>query len=279
MEVLWDYRVVLDLFLGGVGIGTFLFGTILYYVDPQKYECIVRKSWIVSPFFIIIGLILLLTELGRPENILKAIFNTNISSVMSIGMFLQGICVLLMVLMVIKLLSSKVLDISKTLIYLTSAFAGLVGIYHGFLLTGIVRTAWTDSIPSIFFISSILAGASLVILISLNNEVFNDFSNKLKLPAIFNFVLTLQVIAIFSWVYSLAIKGAQSKVVYNELMSTFGAEFWLFIIVGIVIPLAIFTMMLIKKVDSKAMFTTATICIIAGSFFIKHIVIYLGQMV
>ncbi len=62
-------------------------------------------------------------------------------------------------------------------------------------------------------------------------------------------------------------------------MSTFGAELWLFIIVGIVVPLVIFTMMLTKKVGSKAMFTTATICIIAGSFFIKHIVIYLGQMV
>lgn len=279
MEVLWDFRVVFDLFLGGVGIGAFLFATILFFLDSSKYENIIKKSWIIAPFFIIVGLILLLTELGRPLNVIKALFNTNMSSVMSIGMFLQGICVVLMLILVIKLISTKVEQMSKFLVYLTAAFSGLVGLYHGFLLTGTERIAWTDSIPSIFFISSILAGASLSILISLKDDVFLEFSKNIKLPAVFNIFLTLQCIAIFSWVYSLTLRGAESKVAYEELMSSFGSEFWLLLFVGIIIPLIIFSMMLIKKVETKAMFTIASLCIIAGSFFVKHIVVYLGQMV
>ncbi len=279
MHALWDYRVVLDLFLGGVGIGAFLFATILYAVDAQKFKKGIRNSWIISPILIILGLVLLLTELGRPLNVIKAIYNTNASSVMSIGLFLQGICVALMLFIVLKLFSSKVEEISKPLVYLTGVFAGLVGIYHGFLLTGIERIAWTDSIPSIFFISSILAGSSLATVLAVSDEGYKELMTKFKLPAVFNFVLTLQVISIFSWVYSLAIRGSETKVAYLELMNSFGGAFWLFVLVGIVLPLVIFTSMLMKKVESKAVFTLATVCIIVGSLTIKYVVVYLGQMV
>lgn len=279
MEILWDYRVVLDLFLGGVGIGTFLFATILYIIDSEKFQKGIKRSWIISPILIILGLILLLTELGRPFNVIKAIYNTNGTSVMSIGMFLQGICVSLMLLIVVKLFTSKIKEISKALIYLTGLFAGLVGIYHGFLLTGIERIAWTDSIPSIFFISSILAGSSLATILAVSDEGYKELVTKLRLPIIFNIVLILQVVSIFSWVYSLAIRGAETKLVYSELMTTFGSSFWLFVIVGLIIPIILFTIMLLKKIETKAIFTTATLCIITGSLVIKYIVVYIGQMV
>ena len=279
MEILWDYRVVLDLFLGGVGIGTFLFATILYVIDSEKFEKGIIRSWIISPILIILGLVLLLTELGRPLNVIKAVYNTNSTSVMSIGMFLQGICVALMLFIVLKLFTSKINQISKALIFATGLFAGFVGIYHGFLLTGIERIAWTDSIPSIFFISSILAGSSLVTILTIDGEKNKELISKLKLPIVFNIILSLQVVSIFSWVYSLAIRGAETKLVYSELMTTFGAAFWLFVIVGLIIPIILFTIMLLKKIETKIMFTTASLCIITGSLVIKYIVVYIGQMV
>ena len=38
MHLLWDIRVVLDLFLGGIGIGAFVLASILYTIDYQKYK-------------------------------------------------------------------------------------------------------------------------------------------------------------------------------------------------------------------------------------------------
>ena len=32
MELLWDIRVSLDVFLGGLGVGAFIFGAILFYI-------------------------------------------------------------------------------------------------------------------------------------------------------------------------------------------------------------------------------------------------------
>ena len=134
MEILWDYRVVLDLFLGGAGIGIFLLGAVLFYIDSRKYELIIKKSWIIAPIFIIAGLLLLMTELGRPMNVIKTIVYVNPTSFMSIGIFLQGIAILLLLLVALKASGTKMESIPKPLVYSAAVFAGLVGFYHGFLV-------------------------------------------------------------------------------------------------------------------------------------------------
>jgi len=280
MEILWDYRVVLDLFLGGVGIGTFLLGAVLFYIDSNKYESIIKKSWIIAPLFIIAGLLLLMTELGRPMNVIKTLIYVNPTSFMSIGIFLQGITVLLMLLVALRVLSTKAEFVSKPLVYFGAMFAGLVGLYHGFLLTGIERSPWNDSVPVIFFLSSILAGASISLLLSYKSEAFTEAIERLKLPMIFNVALTLLLVATISWAYSLMLNDAESKVSFALLMSDFSSVFWLLtVLVGMVLPIILFTMTIMKKIDIKAVFLPAALSIVVGSFFLKYLFVYLGQAV
>lgn len=279
MDVLWDYRVVLDVFLGGVGISAFLFATILFFIDAQKYVNVIKKSWIISPILIIAGLLLLLTELGRPLSVIKAAFNTNFSSVMSIGMFLQGICVALMLFIVLKLFTSKIETISKPLVIVTSILAGLIGVYHGCLFTGIDRAAWTDSIPTMFFISSILSGMALVVIMNLNDKGFSSLKNKYTLPLVFNGFIVIQAVTLFSWVYTLSLKTIATKEVYAQLMSSYCTEFLVFIILGLVIPALVFITMLVKKSYCKGSYILACLSLLVGSVVLKYIVVYLGQMV
>lgn len=278
MEVLWDNRVVLDLFLGGAGIGAFLFGAVLFYLNPMQYESIIKKSWVISPILIILGLLILITELGRPSNVIQMLFNANTTSFMSIGVYLQGICVLLMLIVIMNI--KNILEISKPIIYITSMFAVLVGLYHGFLLTGMEKTVWNSSIPLIFLLSSIVAGTSVSLLLSLTSEDVTKAVENLKLPLILNSLLTLQLVAVLSWVYSLSTSSVEAKAAYLVLMNSYGTELWLFVIlIGIIAPLAIFTLSMMKKVEAKSIILPATLCILAGSFFIKHLVVYFGQMV
>jgi len=280
MGILWDYRVVLDLFLGGVSIGIFLLGAVLFYIDSKKYELIIKKSWIIAPIFIIVGLLLLMTELGRPMNVIKTIVYVNPTSFMSIGIFLQGIAILLLLLVALKALGTKMESISKPLVYSAAVFAGLVGFYHGFLLTGIGREPWTNSVPMIFFLSSILAGASISLLISYKSEAFDEAVEKLKIPMIFNAILTLLLVAVFAWAYSLTLNNAEAKISYELLMSNFSSIFWLLtILVGMVLPLILFTMTIMKKIDIKTAFVPAALSIVVGSFFLKYLFVYLGQAV
>ena len=278
MEILWDYRVVLDLFLGGVGIGAFLFGAILFYINASQYESIIKKSWLISPVLIILGLLILITELGRPFNIVKALISTNPTSFMSIGIYLQGICLILMLLILIKL--KNISEISKSLVYLAAAFAGLVGLYHGFLLTGMGNIVWNSSVPLIFFLSSIIAGTSLSLVISSTSDGYKKAIESLKLPLIFNAMLTLQLVAIFSWIYALTSRNTQANAAYAVLMSSYSMELWILVIlIGIIVPLAMFTLTMMKKVEVKSIFLPTALCILVGSFFLKHLVVYFGQMV
>ncbi len=278
MDLLWDVRVSLDLFLGGLGVGAFLVGAVLYSMDAKLYESIIKKAFIIAPILVIAGLVLLLTELGRPLNVIKTLYAINPTSFMSIGIFLQSAFVAVALFIAFGIITKGAEGICTKFIYIGATLAGLVGLYHGFLLTGISKEPWNNAIPIIFFISSILAGSSLVFLLNLSQ--LDTVLQKFKIPVIVNMVLTLELAAIFAWVYNLALTTASSKHAYDVLMGSFGLEFWgLSIVVGLVIPLALLTMVILGKTTLKAVALPTFATMVIGSFFLKNLVVYLGQAV
>ena len=278
MDLLWDVRVSLDLFLGGLGVGAFLVGAVLYYMDAKTYEGVIKKAFIIAPVLVIAGLLLLLTELGRPLNVIKTLYAINPTSFMSIGIFLQSAFVAVALLIAFSILTKGAEGISAKFVYVGATLAGLVGLYHGLLLTGISIEPWNNAIPIIFFISSILAGSSLVFLLNLSE--LDTVLQKYKIPVIINMILTLELAAIFAWVYNLALTTASSKHAYDVLMGSFGLEFWgLSIVVGLLIPLALLTMVILGKTTLKAVALPTFATMVIGSFFLKNLVVYLGQAV
>lgn len=274
--LLWDIRVSLDLFLGGLGVGAFLMGAVLYYIDAKAYDAVIKKALVVAPLLVMAGLLLLLTELGRPLNVIKTLYAINPTSFMSIGIFLQSAFVAISLFIAFTVLTKGASELCSKVVYAGAILAGLVGLYHGFLLSGIAKEPWNNAIPVIFFISSILSGSTLVLLLSGNAE---EVSTKFKLPIIINMILTLELAAIFGWVYNLALNTAASKHIYDVLMASFGLEFWgLSIVVGLIVPLTLFTLVLLGKTSFKAVFVPASIAIVIGSFFLKNLVVYLGQV-
>ena len=278
MDLLWDVRVSLDLFLGGLGVGAFLVGAVLYYMDAKTYEGVIKKAFIIAPVLVIAGLLLLLTELGRPLNVIKTLYAINPTSFMSIGIFLQSAFVAVALLIAFSILTKGAEGISAKFVYVGATLAGLVGLYHGLLLTGISIEPWNNAIPVIFFISSILAGSSLVFLLNLSE--LDTVLQKFKIPVIINMILTLELAAIFAWVYNLALTTASTKHAYDVLMGSFGLEFWgLSIVVGLLIPLALLTMVILGKTTLKAVALPTFATMVIGSFFLKNLVVYLGQAV
>lgn len=276
MYLLWDIRVSLDLFLGGLGVGAFLMGAVLYYIDAKAYDAVIKKALVVAPLLVMAGLLLLLTELGRPLNVIKTLYAINPTSFMSIGIFLQSAFVGVALFIAFTVLTKGASELCSKVVYAGAILAGLVGLYHGLLLSGIAKEPWNNAIPVIFFISSILSGSTLTLLLSGNAE---EVSTKFKLPIIINMILTLELATIFGWVYNLALNTASSKHIYDVLMASFGLEFWgLSIVVGLIAPLTLFTLVLLGKTSFKAVFVPASIAIVIGSFFLKNLVVYLGQV-
>ncbi len=278
MSVLWDIRVSLDLFLGGIGIGAFLLGALLYYVDSEAYGSFIKKAFLIAPIAVIAGLLLLMTELGRPFNVIKTLYEVNPTSFMSLGIFLQSGFILVALVLAFLAVTKGAETLSGPVVYFGAVLAGLVGLYHGFLLTGISIEPWNNAIPVVFFVSSLLAGASL--LLCLNLGQLDDLATKLKLPLVMNLILTLELAAVLAWAYNLALTSDSSKHAYEVLMQSFGMQFWgISILLGLVVPLGLFTLALFKKASFKSVFVPASVAMIAGSFFLKNLVVYLGQSI
>ncbi|MBN2964945.1 polysulfide reductase NrfD [Sulfurospirillum sp. T05] len=278
MELLWDVRVSLDVFLGGLGVGAFIFGAILFYMGSQKYASTIKKAMVIAPVLVIAGLLLLLTELGRPLNIIMTAIHINPTSVMSIGIFLQGIFTALAVWIAFLALTKGVEAVSSTLMYVGATLAGLIGFYHGMLLAGIGIEPWNGAIPVMFMVSSMLGGAMVALLLAFGSDEFDAILENFKVAVIGNALITLNLAIIVAWIYSLALNDLASKTMYSTLFGSFGMELFI-AIAGLVIPLVLFTMALMKKATLKSVVIPASVLFLVGSFVLKNLIVYLGQAV
>lgn len=278
MHLLWDVRVSLDVFLGGLGVGAFIFGAILFYMGSQTYANTIKKAMVIAPVLVIAGLLLLLSELGRPLNVIKTVVAINPTSVMSLGIFLQGLFVAISALVAIIVMTKGVEALTSKLMYIGGIFAGVIGFYHGMLLAGIGIEPWNGAIPVMFFASSMLGGAFLALLLSYGSDEFDKIVENFKVAVVANSLITLNLVIILAWMYSLALNDASSKAMFDALMGKFGMELLLSFL-GLIIPLILFTMVLMKKASIKAITLPAGVILLVGGFVLKNLIVYLGQAV
>ncbi|MDG7035434.1 MAG: polysulfide reductase NrfD, partial [Nitrososphaerota archaeon] len=77
-QTVWGARVAIDLFLGGVGGGIFVAYALFSLLNPSIYH-VVNSVSALSAIFVILGLLVLTSEVGRPMNSMKVINNLKTS--------------------------------------------------------------------------------------------------------------------------------------------------------------------------------------------------------
>ncbi|WP_019156628.1 NrfD/PsrC family molybdoenzyme membrane anchor subunit [Robertmurraya massiliosenegalensis] len=299
-HALWDYRVALDLFLGGVGVGIFLLSAYFSFIKKESAFVITRIGFFLSPVLVGLGVLALMTELGKPFRMFSTFINVNPTSVTSWGGFLQFIFIILAFVAFFLVFRNKreafASPVFKGIVIAGSVFALAVGIYHGTLLMSLGQPGWANGlIPVMFLVSSLLCGSSIVMLIeafmtkSLNSEArqaykeiaaasegFLSFSySKLLLS-----LVVVQSILVITWRISIFSAGTDAIYAYQNLIEYFGAYWWaLAVVLGLVIPLVISAFYFVKKQSmnlySALMFT---VVVLVGSYAFKHIILYSGQI-
>jgi len=86
-EVAWGGLIAIYLFLAGIAGGAFLTAS-LTDLFSKRYPKVIRSGAYIAVVSIIIGLGLLVVDLGRPLSFWKLLLNVNMGSVMSIGVFI-----------------------------------------------------------------------------------------------------------------------------------------------------------------------------------------------
>ena len=302
VHVTWDYRVAIDLFLGGVGVGVFLLAAYLYYVSKDRFWRVIKLGFTIAPFLVGLGVFALMTELGKPFRMFSTYINFNPTSITSWGGYIQTIFILLgfVIVYFIYKKDQRVVNTSQFKIVLAtcSIFAIGVGVYHGLLLASLGRPLWMNGlIPIMFLVSSLLAGGSLVLgltaittKLSLKSKIasqtFVEMSSSTEETSDVNFsliitsMILLEIALLIVWRVTLDSTGLDVKEAYTNMVKEYGSYWWsLAIGIGLIFPLLIsFYYTIKKRVITTLPAVLITISLLVGSYTFKHIILYAGQM-
>lgn len=294
----WDIRVTLDLFLGGLGIGIFLISVLLSFYNKEQYTKLIKLSAYLAPVLFGVGLLLMVSELGRPARILTTLYRFNSQSVTSWGGYLQSIFLLLSLTYAVMHFKNIVSGtIYKSVQVSGVVFALAVGIYHGLLLSSFGRPLWVGSmIPVLFLLSSVLGGVAVVIIIKsisvsiatpkeVRAEVAaaeNDYAKEVNFNLILFLLTGLQLVLLIIWQMSFYRSGLETLEAFNVMMTEYGMYWWVLVIItGLLIPFiySIYELSRGNKTElSPNIALVLSLLIVIGSFTFKHIILIAGQI-
>mgnify|MGYP000616266273 CR=1 FL=1 len=291
----WDIRVTLDLFLGGLGVGAFLLSVwVGRFDDRERYSQIVKVGAFVAPIAVIVGLLFLLSELGRPERFITTLFRVNPTSVMSWGVFLQGGFVVIALLYALKVRKLSENPSSGAAVkVLGTVLALAVGLYHGLLLSSnVARPLWRDGVfPLIMLLSSLLAGIAFVLLVSsitarrVSSASDAKTGYPMSLARLLAGLTLFTVLSLFTWYLSLLNAGLEAAEALNALLTAYGALWWGgAIVLGLIVPLVLLLLYILSSKDPQAdnlplaVGSAISVLLLVGSFVLKHVLLQAGQV-
>ncbi|MBI4743925.1 MAG: polysulfide reductase NrfD [Actinobacteria bacterium] len=286
LEKPWELLLIIDLFLGGVGVGAFL-AAVCASVHSDKYKTISKIGAIIAPLAVIGGLISLLAELNQPFRFYTTYFRLNPTSVLSWGVWIQTIFIIVALLYAILWIMDSNESTRKALGYIGAIFAFIIAIYHGlFLSAASARDLWESALtPVIFLVSAITTGLAVVLLIasflSKSGEVKEGIAGISKHLA--GFVGLELILVLLNAVVLLNASVGARDVMRTLVIGDFSFMFWIgIIIIGLLIPLVIelFGIYLIQ--DGGAATTTfipliVSVLVLVGGFLLRYLIVTAGQ--
>ncbi|WP_288008179.1 NrfD/PsrC family molybdoenzyme membrane anchor subunit [Thermofilum sp.] len=270
----WDIKIVLDLTLGGMGVATFIIA-FLYYLKGEKEFNI--KAALAGMVSLLLGLLVLITHLGKPEAAFYTMLTPNLSSVMTWGVFFNVFALLFGGLFalpgLIKLPYAANEKIMKILGTLGSIFSFLVMTYTGTLLARSSIHLWrSPATPLLFLLVALSSGVGLYALVAyiLKKDVPGELVN-------FSMITTLLAFVTMTLYFALANISTEAFRFSAELMLT--EYMWatlLLYLLGFIGPFAVYFYN--KKKPSKTNLLILAVLLILQSFLARYLLVYAGAM-
>jgi formate-dependent nitrite reductase membrane component NrfD len=276
-EMAWGIPVVVYLFLAGLGAGSFCLGTIASKKEGQGWESCSRMGFLLAPLAILIGLIMLVFDLGYKTRFWRTLTVLNPASPMSVGVWLLTAFFIISAISAMFWLPAG----ARKRIPLIGSWSvwnrakknrglGMIGIplalgisvYTGVLLSVTAVPLWRSvSLPLFFFISAMslgIEGGAILGLLSLRKKNLDAMKEPLGfMRRSYRIILPLYLFAALLFLFTL-ILSPTSRVAG----------------IGILLPL-ILVMRKSKEQMRHAWFFSA--CLLFGDFLLRLVLILAGQ--
>lgn len=249
----WDWRVAADLFFGGIGIGAFLFALLVDWRYGGKYRRICQTAAIAAPFFVVLGLIFLMLEMGHPMRLFMTFTVIRLQSPLWWGGIFQTIFIVGTVFYAFQWYAGDEdgAGARRVLGWWLLPVALVVGAYHGFLLSLLRAHPLWNTGPTLVaavlgFVTTGIAAVMFIHLIRMwiagrlaQTEWAAEFLTDMhEVRNILGAALLMQVFTFFVWWISLQSGLAPARTALEAANAAYGPLFWYGGVgAGLVVPL------------------------------------------
>lgn len=281
-QVNWSLTIALYLFLAGVAAAAFYGGTLAEIYSGGKYRRLAIWGNVIALPLIVVGLISLVVDLGRPLSFWKFILTEdflpmfNPSSVMSLGTWLLSAFFILLVINLALFYIGKDF-LRRGVSYVTMIFGMLVAGYTGVLLTATSAALWhaTPFLGMLFLFSATSTGVAVLILaMRLRNDTDKELLHLLGMANAK--VIVLEILSFAALLIVLAIWAPGALQILT--IGSYAVAFWLGIVaIGLIAPLAIeYSAMRSGRISANAAYLSAAL-VLVGGFLMRYIILLAGQ--
>ena len=288
---IWHWQIPLYLFLGGMAAGILCIAA-LYYIRGREneYRTAVRITPFLAPVLLVLGLIALFVDLRHKLFFWQLYTNIRLQSPMSWGawtlLVITPVSFIWCALHIRDLFPNwdwkykwlKVLEeffnkYKKALAWVMLIYGIILGVYTGILLSAFnARPLWNTSILGpLFLASGLSAGAAATLILSKNKEERKQFARiDLVIIGIELFLI------IHMFMGFLASTQVQIDAAKMFLGGSYTMIFWIFVVIlGMLLP-ALLEIMELGRFSIPAILPA--ILVIFGSFMLRFVIVYAGQM-
>lgn len=294
-DITWGFLIVVYLFLAGLGAGSFCLGAIALKGKGEGWEACARAAFLVTPFAIAAGLLILIFDLGYKTRFWLTLTVLNISSPMSVGVWLLVIFFMISVLAVMFWLTPSErrripwigrLSVwgsprwKRKVIAIGIPFALGVSIYTGVLLSACTLPLWRSVIlPFFFFISALslgIEGGAILGIAALRKSNPDAMKEPLQfLKRSYRLILPLYLITALIFFVALVASPASRRVAFGFFSGWSGLIWWIGVVgIGILLPLIMVMRRNGKHIRHAWLFSG---CLITGDFLLRLVLVLAGQ--
>ena len=302
---IWDWRIAVYLFLGGLTAGALVMSAIANLrkgkEEPEDRACCVKVP-LIAPFILMLGMFFIFLDVERKLNSFWFYLSFQPLSPMSWGAWGVGVIIPLSMLYGLSTVPEELrhwlrLDFLKNLsrrlnpymreLAVTNFILGIfLGIYTGVLLSSFVaRPLWNSGILPILFLNSALStGAAFVIIMARRNKV-KLFFTKVDIWLIFT---EIALIAIFFYSHYTSTASHREAIMPFFTFSHEFFPYWVSIfLLGILFPLAIVLKFIEVRGEHSEELTAfekfrmnlSAALVLVGGLIIRLALVYAGQLI
>lgn len=305
-EIAWGWPIAVYLFLAGLSAGSLMTSLLVKWIEGNEtppWDGLIKAGAIIAPPAIMLGLGLLVIDLGKPLSFWLLMINYQLTSVMSIGVILLMLYTPLTLLFAATIFKHYLTEAEwsywwfrpllpvveggeriRSIEGIMFAFAVGIATYTGFLLSALVAKPLlnTPVLPLLFLVSGLSAGIAANILLGLT--VFRstvEEENLKYLLALDLRVVPFELFMLFLMFVGMHYQGgAHAAISWAALtVGPWAVVFWVGVVgLGLLLPVTIAVTSLHGRVYRLGTVLFNAAVALLGVVLLRFYVLYAGQI-